>query len=76
MGEHRPEVFPLYVKVQSHQFGQVERQTYHDVPPNIPSDRLIPKVGPGSRELRTKKWTKWHRPALIEIPEPWFVPQD
>jgi hypothetical protein len=55
MDEHWPEVFPLYVKVHTHQFRQVERQSYHDEPPNIPRDRLIPKVGPGSRELRKKK---------------------
>jgi hypothetical protein len=55
MDEHWPEVFPLYVQAQTHQFGQVERQSYHEVPPNIPGDRLIQKLGPGSRELRKKK---------------------
>jgi hypothetical protein len=60
MDEHWPEVFPLYVQVQTHQFGQVERQSYHEVPPNIPGDRLIQKLGP----------------ALIQIPEPGFVPHD
>jgi hypothetical protein len=46
------------------------------VPPNIPGDRLILNIDPESRTLTNKKGTSWHQPALIEIPEPGFVPHD